>query len=56
MTKSMFKTMKSLEKENRRLKKFVSALQKCKEDDDNDSFIFISSTEGSSHFQKGIEE
>jgi hypothetical protein len=51
--KSISKTMKSLEKNNRRLKISVSALQKCKEDDDNDSFI--SSTEGLSHFQKAIK-
>jgi hypothetical protein len=50
--KSIYKRMKSLEKGNRRLTKFVSALQKCKEDDDNDSSI--SSAESSSHFQKGI--
>ncbi len=46
--KSISKTIKSLEMDNRRLKKSVSALQKCKEDDDNDSSI--SSAEGSSHF------
>jgi hypothetical protein len=51
--KSISKMMKSLEKDNRRSKKFVSALQKCEEDDDNDSSI--SSTEDSSHFQKAIE-
>jgi hypothetical protein len=45
--------MKSLEKGHRRLRKSVSALQKCKENDDDDSSI--SSTEGLSHFQKGIE-
>jgi hypothetical protein len=45
--KSIPKTMKSLEKDNRRL----NALQKCEEDDDND--LSISSAEGSSHFQKG---
>ncbi len=45
--------MKSLEKDNRRLKKPVSALQKCKEDDDND--LSISSTEGANHFQKAIK-
>jgi hypothetical protein len=49
--KSISKTMKSLEKDDRRLKKSVSALQKCKEDDDND--LSMSSTDGSSHFQKG---
>jgi hypothetical protein len=51
--KSISKTIKSLEKDNRRLKKSVSALQKCKEDDDND--LSISSTEGLSHFRKAIE-
>jgi hypothetical protein len=50
--KSISKTMKSLEKDNCRLKKSVSALQKCKEDDDND--MFVSTVEGLSHFQKGI--
>jgi hypothetical protein len=45
--------MKSLEKDNRKLKKSVSALQKCKEDDNND--LSKSYTEGSSHFQKAIE-
>jgi hypothetical protein len=33
--------------------KSVSALQKCKEDDDND--LYISSTKSSSHFQKAIK-
>ncbi len=47
--KSISKTMNSLEKDNHRLKKSVSALQKCKKDDDND--LSISSAEGSSHFQ-----
>jgi hypothetical protein len=51
--KSIFKTMKSLGKDNRRLKKSVSSLQKFKEDDDN--YSSLSSTEGSSHFQKAIE-
>ncbi len=45
--------MKSLVKDNCRLKKSVSALQKCKEDDDNDSSI--SSAKGLSHFQKAIK-
>jgi hypothetical protein len=54
MKKSISKTMKSLEKYNHRLKKSVCALQKCKEDaDDND--LSISSAEGLSHFQKVIE-
>ena len=34
---SLSKTVKSLEKSNRKLKKSVSALQKCEEDDDTDS-------------------
>jgi hypothetical protein len=51
--KSYSKTMKSLEKDNHRLKKSGSALQKCKENDDND--LSISPTECSSHFQKAIE-
>ncbi len=51
--KSISKTMKSLGKDNRRLKKPVIALQKCKEDDDND--LSISSAEGLSHFQKAIK-
>jgi hypothetical protein len=45
--------MKALEKDNRRLKKSVSALQKCNEDDDNDSLL--SSVEGSTHFQEVVE-
>jgi hypothetical protein len=53
MKKSISKTMKSLEMDNRRLQKSVSALQKCKGDDDSD--LSISSTEGLSHFQKAIE-
>jgi hypothetical protein len=53
MMKSIFKTMNSLEKDNHSLKKSVSALQKCKEDDDN--CLSISSNEGSSHFQKAIK-
>jgi hypothetical protein len=44
--------MKSLEKDIYRLKKSVSAIQKFKEDDDND--LSISSAKGLSHFQKGI--
>ncbi len=51
MMKSNSKTMKSLEKDNCRLKKSVSTLQKCKEDDD----LPISSAEGLSHFQKAIK-
>jgi hypothetical protein len=51
--KFISKTMKFLKKDIRRLKKSVCALQKCEEDDDNDSSI--SSAEGFSHFQKAIE-
>jgi hypothetical protein len=51
--KSISKIMKSVEKDSRRLKKSVSALQRCKEDDDND--LSISSTECSSHSQKDIK-
>jgi chromosome segregation ATPase len=51
--KSLTKTMKALEKDNRRLKKSVSALQKCNEDDNNDSTL--SSVEGSTHFQEAVE-
>jgi hypothetical protein len=51
--KSISKTMKSLEKDNCRLKKSISALQKCKEDDDND--LSTSSAKGSSHFKKAIK-
>jgi hypothetical protein len=51
--KSLSKTMKLLEKDNWRLKKSVSALQKCNEDDDNDSSV--STVEGSSHCQDAME-
>jgi hypothetical protein len=51
--KSLTKTMKALEKDNRRLKNSVSVLQKCNEDDDNDSSL--SSVEGSTHFQEAVE-
>ncbi len=51
--KPLSKTLKSLEKSNRKLERSVSALQKCKEDDDSDSSI--SSSEGTSHFQKALE-
>jgi hypothetical protein len=51
--KFLSKTMRSLEKDNKRLKKSVSALQKCNEDDDND--LSISMVEGSSHFQDALE-
>ena len=52
LVKSLTKTVKSLEKSNRKLKKLVSALQKCEEDDDTNSSL---SSEGTSHFQKGVE-
>ena len=51
--KSIAKTMKLLEEDNRRLKKSVSALQKCNEGEDND--LSISSAKGSSHFQEAME-
>ncbi len=51
--KSISKTIKSPEKDNCRLKKSGSALQKCEEVDENDSSI--SSAEGLSHFQKAIK-
>jgi hypothetical protein len=51
--KSLSKTMRSLEKDNKRLKKSVSALQKCHKDDDNNSSI--STVESSSHFQDALE-
>ena len=51
--KSLTKTMKALEKDNRRLKKSVSVLQKCDEDDDDDSLL--SSVERSTHFQEAVE-
>ena len=44
--------MKSLEKSNRKLKKSVSALQKCEEDGDESS---ISSSEGTNHFQMDLD-
>ena len=52
-TKSLTKTMKALEKDNWRLKKSVCMLQKCNEDDNNDSSL--SSVEGSTHFQEVVE-
>ncbi len=51
--KSLSKTMKLLEKDNWRLKKLVSALQKCNEDDNDDSLL--STVEGSSHIQDAME-
>jgi len=43
--------MKLLEKDNRRLKESVCALQKCNEDEDSS----LSSVEGSSHFQDAMD-
>ncbi len=51
--KSLSKTMKLLEKNNWWLKKSASALQKCNEDDNDDSLL--STVEGSSHFQDAME-
>jgi hypothetical protein len=51
--KPLSKTMKLLEKDNRWLKKLVRALQKCDEDDNDDSLL--SMVEGSSHFQDAME-
>ncbi len=50
--KSLTKTMKAVEKDNRRLEKSVSTLQKCNEDDDDDSSL--SSVEGLTHFQEVV--
>jgi hypothetical protein len=52
LVKSLSKTIKSLEKNNRKLKKSVSALQKYEEDNGTNSSL---STEGTSHFQKSVE-
>ncbi len=49
--KSPSKTMKSLEKDSWRLKKSVSALQKCDEDEKSS----LSLKKGSSHFQDAME-
>jgi hypothetical protein len=51
--KSLSKTMRLLEKDNRRQKKSVIALQKCNKDDDYD--LSISTVEGSSHFQDALK-
>jgi hypothetical protein len=51
--KSLSKMLKSLEKSNQKLKKSASALKKCEEDNNTD--LSISSSEGTSHFQKGVE-
>jgi hypothetical protein len=45
--------MKLLEKDNRRLKRLVSALQNCNEVDNDDSSL--STVKGSSHFQDAME-
>jgi hypothetical protein len=50
---SLSKIMKLLEKDNRQLKKLVTALQKCNEDDNDDSLL--STVKGSSHFQDATE-
>ncbi len=50
--KSLSKTLKS-EKSNQKLKRSVSALQKYNEDDDSD--LSISSSEGTSHSQRALE-
>jgi esterase/lipase len=49
--KSLSKTMKSLEKDNQQLKKPVSVLQNC--DEDEGSLLFLE--EGSSLFQDAME-
>jgi hypothetical protein len=51
--KSLSKILKSLKKSNRKLKRSVSALQKCKEDDNPNLSVF--SSEGTSHFLKAVE-
>ncbi len=51
--KSLSKTMNLLEKDNWWLKKLVSTLQKCKEDDPDDSLL--STVNGSSHFQDAMD-
>ncbi len=45
--------LKSLEKSNQKLKRSVSALQKYNKNDNSDSSI--STSEGTSHFQKALE-
>jgi hypothetical protein len=45
--------MRLLENDNKKLKKSVSALQKCGKDDDDN--LSISTVEGSSHFQDALE-
>ncbi len=51
--KSLSKMLKSMDNSNRKLKRSVSALQKCKEDDNSE--LLISSSERTSHFQKAVE-
>jgi hypothetical protein len=51
--KSLSKTMRMLEKDNKKLKKSISALQKCDKDNDND--LSISTVEGSSYLQDALE-
>jgi hypothetical protein len=50
--KSISKTMKSLERDNRRIKKSVSALKSAKR---IMTMTCLSSAEGSSHFEKAIK-
>jgi hypothetical protein len=52
LVKSLTKTVETLEKSSQKLKKLVSALQKCEEYDDTNSSL---SSEGTSHFQNGVE-
>ncbi len=52
MVKSLTKMVKSPEKSNRKLKKSVSALQKCEEDD---SSLSSEGTSHLSHFKKEVE-
>ena len=55
-TKSLSKTIKALEKENKKLKKSV-ALQQHEEEDgeESDDSSILSIEEGSSHFQDALE-
>ena len=50
--KSLTKTVKSLEKSNRKLKKLVGALKKYEEEDNTNSSL---PSEGTSNFQRGVE-
>jgi hypothetical protein len=54
--KSLSKTIRLLERDNKKLGRSVSALQKCnKDDDDDDNDLSISTVEGSSYFQDALE-